>query len=85
MADVFGAEVYRSTVSNSAALGAALRAWHADRLADGAPLSWDDIVDGLDAPPPASVRPDPNRHAVYRELLPAYAEFERTELAQAFR
>ena len=40
MADVFGAEVYRSTVSNSAALGAALRAWHGDTVADGTPLPW---------------------------------------------
>jgi xylulokinase len=40
MADVFGADVYRSTVSNSAALGAALRAWHGHALTTAAPLSW---------------------------------------------
>ena len=44
MADVFGAEVYRSTVSNSAALGAALRAWHGDTVAEGTPLPWDTIT-----------------------------------------
>ena len=85
MADVFGAEVRRVEVANAAALGAALRALHADRLDAGAPRSWDDIVNGLDAPPPASVRPDPQRHARYRDLLPAYAEFERAELARASR
>ena len=35
MADVFGAEVYRFRGANSAALGAALRAWHADALDEG--------------------------------------------------
>jgi len=85
MADVFGAEVRRVEVANAAALGAALRALHADRLDAGAPRSWDDIVNGLDAPPRASVRPDPQRHARYRDLLPAYAEFERAELARASR
>src|SRR4029079_1779325 len=44
MADGFGADVSRSTVTNSAALGAALRAWHGDALATGTPLSWDAIV-----------------------------------------
>ncbi len=38
MADVFGAEVLRSTAATRRALGAALRAFHADRLADGRPL-----------------------------------------------
>ena len=35
MADVFDAEVLQLETGNSAALGAALRAFHADRLADG--------------------------------------------------
>jgi xylulokinase len=83
MADVFAAEVRHLEVSNTAALGAALRALHADRLDAGAPRPWDEIANGLDLPPPASIRPDPRRHTRYRELLPAYAEFERTELARA--
>ena len=40
MANVFGVDVYRLDVENSAALGAALRAYHADRLAAGEPISW---------------------------------------------
>ncbi len=77
MADVFGADVYRSSVTNAAALGAALRAWHADTLADGAPRSWDTITAGLAGPSRQSrVAPDPARHAVYRELLPVYEACE---------
>ena len=38
MANVFGVDVYRLDVENSAALGAALRAYHADRLAAGEPV-----------------------------------------------
>ena len=82
MADVFGAEVRRVEVANAAALGAALRALHADRLDAGAPLSWDEAVDGLDAPAPTRVRPDPARHAIYQDLLPTYAAFERAEYAR---
>ena len=50
MADVFGVDVYRFEVSNSAALGAALRALHADRASSGTPLSWDEVVAGLAEP-----------------------------------
>jgi len=82
MADVFGAEVRRLEVANAAALGAALRALHADRLDAGAPLSWDETVDGLDAPAPLRVRPDPARHAIYQDLLLTYAAFERAECAR---
>ena len=76
MADVFGAEVYRSTVSNSAALGAALRAWQADTIAEGSPLPWSAIT--AIAQPAASslIAPSPKRHAIYRELLPMYEACE---------
>jgi len=77
MADVFGAEVRRFEVGNSAALGAALRALHADRLAAGHALAWDDVVRGLAEPLPDShVAPDPSRHAMYRELTSYYAACE---------
>jgi xylulokinase len=77
MADVFGADVYRAGVTNAAALGAALRAWHADTLADGSPRSWDAITAGLAEPSRDSrIAPDPARHAIYRELLPVYEACE---------
>ena len=76
MADVFGAEVYRSTVSNSAALGAALRAWHGDTVAEGTPLPWDTIAAIAQPNPGSLISPNPGRHAVYRELLPIYERCE---------
>jgi xylulokinase len=83
MADVFGAEVRRLEVGNSAALGAALRAVHADSLAEGRDLSWDDVVTGLAEPTAeARLKPDPRRHALYRELMPAYAACEAHALGR---
>ena len=82
MADVFGVEVYRSTVGNSAALGAALRAWQADRLDEGQPLAWS-VVTAIAQPSPSSrVVPSPARHAVYRELLPIYEACEAHALGR---
>lgn len=77
MADVFGAEVYRSEVTNSAALGAALRAWHADAHADGRPVSWEEVVGALARPSAATkVSPDAAHHERYRRLAPLYAACE---------
>ncbi len=82
MADVFAADVYQLASANSASLGAALRAFHADRLADGAPIPWDDVVVGL-AGPIASTRvaPMPANVAAYRALRPRF----RALLADAGR
>ena len=52
LADVFGAGVRRLDVSNAAALGAALRALHADRLDDREPITWDTLVTSLEQRPP---------------------------------
>jgi xylulokinase len=82
MADVFGAEVQRSTVTNSAALGAALRAWHAAALASGTPLSWDEITSGLEQPPLSRIMPNRDHHERYQELIPAYEAFERQGLTE---
>jgi xylulokinase len=81
MADVFRADVYQFEVGNSACLGAALRAFHGDRIAAGDPVDWDEVVRGL-AQPTAStrIRPDPRSHAIYRELLPLYAAREAEAL-----
>jgi xylulokinase len=82
MADVFGAEVRRLDLPNAAALGAALRALHADRLDAGTPLSWDEVVDGFEPEaPPAPIQSNPSRRPLYRELLVRYAQFERAECA----
>jgi len=81
MADVFDAEVFQLQTGNSAALGAALRAFHADRLADGETISWDDVVKGFVAPK-GDTRLTPNRANVetYRRLIDVYAERERSAL-----
>jgi xylulokinase len=78
MANVFGTDVYRLDVENSAALGAALRAYHADRLAAGEPVSWKHVVSGFTEPRPGHrVAPNPRHAAIYAQLRRDYAVLER--------
>jgi len=77
MANVFGVDVYRLDVENSAALGAALRAYHADRLAVGEPVSWKTVVSGFTEPNPGHrVSPNPKHVAIYANLRREYARLE---------
>jgi xylulokinase len=81
MADVFDAEVLQLETGNSAALGAALRAFHADRLAEGHPLSWEEIVSGFVTPKrDTRLQPIPANVATYRTLMETYAARERAAL-----
>jgi len=83
MADVFGADVYQFQVGNSAALGAALRAAHADRTAGGRTTRWEDIISGFAELVAASrLHSDPQRHAIYLALLPVYAACEAHALGR---
>lgn len=75
MADVFGAEVCQLEVANAACLGAALRAYHADRLAEGRAVPWNEVVRGF-VEPRLRLRPDAARHAIYVKLMGEYAAFE---------
>jgi xylulokinase len=75
MADVFGATVHRLGTRNSAALGAALRAWHAEGRARGAELSWDEIVAPF-VSPAAAIHPRVEHASVYTALRHRYAECE---------
>ena len=78
MANVFGVDVYRLDVDNSAALGAALRAYHADRLAAGEPVSWKTVVRGFTDPNPGHrVSPNPKHVAMYQQLRREYATLEQ--------
>ena len=83
IADVFDAEVVRGAPPNAASLGAALRAFHADRLAEGERLSWTDVVAGFTAPD-ASLRitPNPSSAAIYEKLLSEYEAFEQKLLGK---
>jgi xylulokinase len=83
MADVFGATVYQLEVPNSAAVGAALRAAHADMTSRNSRIGWDEVVRGF-AEPIVDTRLEPSarRHAFYRELMEVYAACERYALGK---
>jgi xylulokinase len=75
LADVFDAEVVRIAPPNAASLGAALRAFHADRLSEGTPLPWSEAVAGFTDPVPAAgARPRREAVATYAALLPRSAD-----------
>jgi len=93
MADVHGALVQQLAVGESAALGAALRAFHGDQVAQGREIDWEEVVAGF-VEPVARVQPDPRSVAVYAELKRVYAACEAhalgrgpdpTPLLEAFR
>ena len=76
MADVHGAPVRRLKVGNSACLGAALRAYHADELAEGRKLPWSEITAGFVEPEEPAIRPAPGRAALYDAMKQVYAACE---------
>ena len=79
MADVFGADVYPLRIGNTASLGAALRAYHADRLADGDALEWDAVVATFtESKHGDRLEPRPANAALYRQLRSRYADLEST-------
>jgi xylulokinase len=78
MADVFGTHVSRIDVAHAAALGAALRALHADRLDDGAMVEWEAVIAGLEQAPPDRVAPTRAHHDLYAAQRRRHAEFEAT-------
>ena len=78
MANVFGVDVYWLEVGNAAALGAALRAYQADRLDSTEPVSWKTVVSGFTEPNPAHrVSPNPKHVMMYAQLRREYAILER--------
>jgi xylulokinase len=84
MADVFGADVERIEIANSAALGAALRAFHAMESARTPDISWDDVVRGLtDTVPGSRMRPRVEHRAVYDRLMVRHAACERNALSSS--
>ena len=81
MADVFAADVHQMAGGNSACLGAALRAFHADRLAAGHEIDWDEIVAGFTVPVPGSrIAPIQEHVPIYLELMKRYEGHEAEAL-----
>ena len=77
-ANVFGADVYRLDADDAIATGAALRAFHAERLAAGDPVAWPSVVRGFAEPHPGyRVAPNPKLVAIYAALRREYAVLER--------
>ena len=67
--------------TNSACLGAAIRAFHADRLLAGQSITWDDAITGLAEPQAQPIKPNPKHVVLYRDLRRRYAAFEAEALA----
>ncbi len=77
-ADVHNCPVHRFETTNSAALGAALRASHADQNSSGTGLSWQKTVEKFTQPVAGStIVPDENAVAVYKALVGEYAALEK--------
>lgn len=82
-ADVFGADVDQMKAGNTAALGAALRAYHADRHSAGMPITWDEVMEGFAEPVPSTrIRPRQEYRATYDALIARYADCERDALSR---
>lgn len=81
IADVFGADVMRMRSSNAAALGAAIRAWHGDAAASGAPIEWHEAVARF-TEPESRVSANGAHTSRYRAMLKEYEAFERECLQQ---
>ena len=76
MADVFNAEVYRFDSTDSAALGAALRAYQGDTG-----LGWDEVIAGFVVPlNEPRVTPIESHARLYRGLMGSYRAFETAAL-----
>lgn len=81
MADVCDADVYPMEAGASAALGAALRAYHGDILDAGRATTWEDVLGDLATPAAGTVvRPDPEGVRTYRTMREVYAACERDAL-----
>ena len=77
MADVQGCPVYRFETTNSAALGAALRAAHGYLLESGNEIPWDEVVSGFADPVSGSaINPAPDAREIYAELIRKYEACE---------
>jgi hypothetical protein len=70
-------------VGNTAALGAALRAYHAEQRAQGTAIGWEEVVAGFAEPGPIATRPQAQSREIYDGLLRRHAHCEAETLADA--
>ena len=83
MADVHQCPVHRFEVTNSAALGAALRAAHGYLLASGHNAIWEELIAGIAEPVPGSaIAPRLETVGIYDDLAKKYAAFEKKALGK---
>lgn len=84
MADVHACPVHRFETTASAALGAALRAYHAAEVATGRTPEWAEIVRGFAEPIEGSrIDPRPESVSAYDAMERAYVTFEQEALNDA--
>ncbi|NCD33393.1 MAG: carbohydrate kinase [Spartobacteria bacterium] len=82
MADVNNCSVYRQSITSSATLGAALRAWFAWQKANRDPLPWEAVCGPFCKPDPATqICPKPENVAMYDRLVELYRAFEKDALS----
>ena len=81
MADVQNCSVYQFEVTNSAALGAALRAAHGYLSESDTSTQWQDIITGF-ADPISGSEITPKNPGVYDGLVKKYAECEQRALGK---
>ncbi|MDP7572884.1 MAG: FGGY-family carbohydrate kinase, partial [Myxococcota bacterium] len=80
-ANVHGCPAHRFQTTNSAALGAALRAWHGCAGESGEkPMGWPETVEPFTRPQ-TTIQPDPAGSGVYSRMLAAYESLERRATA----
>ena len=78
MSDVHDAEVFQLEVGNSACLGAALRAFHADEVGRGGDAPWEEITRAFVEPRADSrMVPDRSKVEMYRDLKSIYRACEQ--------
>ena len=81
LADVHDAEVYQFEVTASAALGAALRSYHAHFKLQGNEIPWPEVVSGFTDPDPSKkVLPRSQYKERYQELIELYKACEEHAL-----
>jgi xylulokinase len=77
-ADVHNCPVHRFETTNSAALGAALRAAHAEQKRAGNEQSWKAVVEEFTQPVTGStIEPDERAVSIYEKSVEQYAKFEK--------